>query len=133
MFGTKSAYPVYMTVGNIPKELCQKPSQYTHILLSYLPTTPLHHIQNKASHCRMVANLFHHCVSHMLRPLKSAGKTSVLMSSGDGITHWIFPLFACFISNYSKQVFVSGCKTGDCPKCPTKQGELGQLEDNLQY
>ena len=133
MFGTKSAYPVYMTIGNIPKELRRKPSQRTHILLGYLPMTPLHHVQNKASRRRMVANLFHYCVSRMLGPLKPAGETGLLMSSGDGVTRRAFPIFACFVGDYPEQVLVSGCKTGDCPKCPTKRGELGQLEDGYQY
>lgn len=133
MFGTKSAYPVYMTIGNIPKELRRKPSQRTHILIGYLPTTPLHHIQNKASRRRMVANLFHYCVSHMLGPLKPAGEAGIVMSSGDGVTRYTFPIFACFVGDYPEQVLVSGCKTGDCPKCPATRGELGQLEDCYQY
>jgi len=133
MFGTKSAYPVYMTIGNIPKELRRKPSQRTHVLIGYLPTTPLHHVQNKASRRRMVANLFHYCVSHILRPLKSAGEVGVLMSSGDGATRRTFPILACFVGDYPEQVLVSGCKTGDCPKCPATREELGTLEDGYQY
>ena len=133
MFGTKSAYPVYMTIGNIPKELRRKPSQRTHVLIGYLPTTPLHHVQNKASRRRMVANLFHYCVSRMLESLKSAGESGILMSSGDGATRRTFPILACFVGDYPEQVLVSGCKTGDCPKCPAKRGELGQLEESYQY
>jgi hypothetical protein len=132
-FGTKSAYPVYMTIGNIPKELRRKPSQRTHILIGYLPTTPLHHVQNKASRRRMVANLFHHCVSHMLQPLKSAGEVGIYMSSGDGVTRRTFPILACFVGDYPEQVLVSGCKSGDCPKCLATRLELGQLEDSYQF
>ena len=121
-----------MTIGNIPKELRRKPSQHTHILLGYLPTMLLHHVQNKASHRRMVANLFHYCVSRMTEPLKPVGETGISVTSGDGITHHTFPIFACFVGDYPEQVLVSGCKSGDCPKCPTKLKELGILEDNLR-
>ena len=69
-FGTKSAYPVYVTIGNIPKELRRKPSRRTHVLLGYLPTTPLHHVSGVTSRHRMLANLFHYCMSQMLRPLE---------------------------------------------------------------
>ena len=122
-----------MTIGNIPKELRQKPSQRTHILLGYLPTTPLHHVQNKASRRRMVASLFHYCVSRMTEPLKPAGETGIPITSGDGITRHTFPIFACFVGDYPEQVLVSGCKSGDCPKCPAKLGELGQLEDDYEF
>ncbi|KAG1896128.1 uncharacterized protein F5891DRAFT_1193360 [Suillus fuscotomentosus] len=51
LFRNKSVYPVYLTIGNIPKEIRCKPSRGAHILLAYLPCTQLEHITNKAS-CR---------------------------------------------------------------------------------
>ena len=82
------------------------------------------------THC---FNYFHYCASHMLEPLKSARETCILMSSGEGVTCQVFPIFVCFIGNYPEQVLVSGCKTGDCPRCPTKQVDLGQLEDITNF
>ncbi|KAJ7348674.1 hypothetical protein DFH08DRAFT_698238, partial [Mycena albidolilacea] len=37
VFGNKTAYPVYMTIVNIPKEICRKPSRRAYVLLGYLP------------------------------------------------------------------------------------------------
>lgn len=48
-FGNKTAYPVYITIGNLPKEIRWKPSHQAQILLAYLPTTKLEHIKNKAA------------------------------------------------------------------------------------
>ena len=133
-FGSKTAYPVYLTIGNIPKELRRKPSQRTHILLGYLPTTPLRHVSSTASRRRMLANLFHHCLGQMLKPLQSLIKTGpVEMSSGDGIVRQAFPIFACFVGDYPEQVLVSGCKTGDCPRCPARFKELGELKEDYEY
>ncbi|KAF9650816.1 hypothetical protein BDM02DRAFT_3185138 [Thelephora ganbajun] len=70
----------------------------------------------------------------MLTPLKHLGETGPIeMSSGDGIVHWTFPIFACFVGDYPEQVLISGCKTGDCPKCPAKRLELGVLEGDYEY
>ena len=130
MFGTKFAYLVYLTIGNIPKKLCQKPLQWTHILLSYLPTTPLHHISSTTSRQQMVANLFHYYMSWILAPLKLLAETGpVEMSTSDGIVHCTFPIFACFVGDYLEQVLASGCKTGDCPKCPIRQPGLGEFKE----
>ncbi|KAJ7083906.1 hypothetical protein C8R43DRAFT_826367, partial [Mycena crocata] len=41
MFRNKSAYPVYMTIGNIPKDIRRKPSRQAYILIGYLPTSRL--------------------------------------------------------------------------------------------
>jgi len=60
-FRGKKAYPVYITIGNIPKHIRRKPSRQSQILLAYLPTSTLGHITNKASRRRCLSNLFHHC------------------------------------------------------------------------
>jgi hypothetical protein len=100
MFRNKTAYPMYLTIGNIPKELWRKPSSGSHILLAYLPTTRLKHITNKASCCRAIANLYHACLCHVLAPLKSAGSKGIPMCSGDGACRCCHPLFASFVGDY---------------------------------
>ena len=75
----------------------------------------------------MLANLFHHCFSHILNPLKHAGKTGVEMTSGNGVTRRTLPLFACFVGDYPEQVLVSGCKTEECPKCDIHWEKLGDF------
>jgi hypothetical protein len=49
LFRNKSAYPVYLTIGNIPKEIRRKPSAQAYILLGYLPTTHLETVTNKTA------------------------------------------------------------------------------------
>ena len=133
LFGTKTAYPVYMTIRNIPKDTRRKPSRRTHILIGYLPTTQLLHVSGVASRRRMLANLFHHCFSRILDPLERAGKTGIEMTSGDGVTRRTLPLFACFVGDYPEQVLVSGCKTGECPKCDINRKKLGDLNTHSSY
>ena len=133
LFGTKAAYPVYMTIGNIPKDIRRKPSRRTHVLVGYLPTTQLPHVSGTASRHRMVANLFHHCFSRILDPLKRAGETGVEMTSGNGVTRRTLPLFACFVGDYPEQVLVSGCKTGECPKCDINRKKLGDIDTESSY
>ena len=133
LFGTKAAYPVYMTIGNIPKDIRRKPSRRTHVLVGYLPTTQLPHVSGTASRRRMVANLFHHCFSCILDPLKRAGETGVEMTSGNGVTRRTLPLFACFVGDYPEQVLVSGCKTGECPKCDINRKKLGDIDTESSY
>jgi hypothetical protein len=39
-------------------------------------------VKNKAARRRMLANVFHACMSHILAPLKDAGITGIPMTSG---------------------------------------------------
>ncbi|KAG2365216.1 hypothetical protein BDR07DRAFT_1470512 [Suillus spraguei] len=111
MFRNKSAYPVYMMIGNIPKDIRRKPSHHAHVLLAYLPTTHLDHVTNKA------ARQFVSCLS--------AGINGINMQCGDGTVHRGHPLFACFAGDYPEQVLATGIKTTQCPKCDIPPDELG--------
>ncbi|KAG2158664.1 uncharacterized protein EDB93DRAFT_1237945 [Suillus bovinus] len=123
MFHNKSTYPVYLTIGNIPKEICCKPSRGAHILLAYLPTTRLEHITNKASRRRSIANLYHACLSRVLALLQHAGLEGINMRTGDGALCHCHPLFASFVGDYPEQLLATGIKFGDCPKCDVEKDD----------
>ncbi|KAG2068004.1 hypothetical protein BDR04DRAFT_1025721, partial [Suillus decipiens] len=125
MFCNKTAYPVYLTIGNIPKELCHKPSSGSHVLLAYLPTSHLEHITNKASHCCAIANLYHACLCHVLAPLIPAGSEGISMCTGDGACCHCHLIFASFVSDYSEQLLTTGVKFGECTKCDVKAKDTG--------
>lgn len=128
LFWNKSAYPIYMTIGNIPKEIRRKPSCRGYILLGYLPTTRLEKIANKAARRRTITNLFHSCMRRVTSPLKDSGITGLPMASGDGVTRRTHPIFAIFVGDYPEQLLVAGIKTGECPKCPVPRDELGDYD-----
>ncbi|THU79156.1 hypothetical protein K435DRAFT_698509, partial [Dendrothele bispora CBS 962.96] len=125
LFHNKSVYPVYLTIGNLPKEIRRKPSQQGQILLGYLPTTKLDHIKNKASRRRTMANLFHACMSHLVAPLKSAGQDGVLMESGDGVKCRCHPILAAYVADYPEQILTTCAFYGDCGSCEYPRDELG--------
>lgn len=128
LFHNKNAYPVYLTIGNIPKEIWGKLSCCAYVLLGYLPTTRLENEANKAS-CRcQLANLHHACMSKILHPLKHAGESSIFMTMGDGVTHWSHPLLACFAGDYPEQVLTMATFTGECPVCPMPCDHLGKYD-----
>ena len=129
-FGGKSAYPVYLTIGNIPKEIRRKPSHRGQILLAYLPCTRLEHITNKASRRRKLANLYHACLSYILQPLEEAGRYGVRMYRGDGVAHRCHPILACLPMDYPEQLLVTSIKSGLCPCCPIPREEVGEGGDN---
>ncbi|KAJ7709363.1 hypothetical protein B0H16DRAFT_1679153 [Mycena metata] len=125
VFGNKTAYPAYMTIGNIPKEIRRKPSRRGYVLLGYLPTSRMKNVKNKAARRRILGNVFHACMTHILAPLKDAGVTGIPMTSGDGVTRRGHPIYATFIGDYPEQVLVTAVKTGECPTCEVPRDKLG--------
>ncbi|KAI0037826.1 hypothetical protein FA95DRAFT_1506445, partial [Auriscalpium vulgare] len=128
LFRNKSAYPIYLTIGNIPKDIRRKPSRRAQILLGYLPTSRLEHIPTAAARRRALANLFHACVDRILSPIKEPGVSGLKMRSGDGVVRRCHPIFAIFIGDYPEQCLVACTKHGVCPKGNTPNNELG--DDN---
>jgi hypothetical protein len=132
LFRNKTAYPVYMTLGNIPKHIRRKPSHQAQILLGYLPTTKLEHITNQASRCRTLANLFHGSLEHILMPLQHAGQNGLPIASGAGLIYHGHPLFAAFVGDYPEQILVTCCKTGECPKCDIDHNAMGEDDESYE-
>lgn len=132
VFGSKTAYPVYMTLGNLPKDIRRKPSRRGQILLAYLPTSRLEHIKNKAARRRTLANLFHACIAHVLAPLKKAGVDGIEVTSGDGVTRRGHPIFAMYVGDYPEQLLVTCCKNGTCPKCDIPRDDIGASTDSTR-
>ena len=122
------AYPIYLTIGNIPKDIRRKPSRHAHILIGYIPVTKLTGIRNKAARRRRLGNLFHGCMRTVLEPIGYHGETGVPMMSGDGVWRRCHPIMAIFVGDYPEQALVSCTYQGRCPKCEVPPGQLGEYE-----
>ena len=127
-FHEKEAYPIYLTIGNIPKQIRRKISCHAQILIGYIPTTKLVGISNQAGRRRALANLYHACMRDVLGPISSYGETGLDMVSGDGVWRRCHPIFAVFVGDYPEQALVTCTFQGRCPKCTMPNGQLGQYE-----
>ncbi|KAF9527055.1 hypothetical protein CPB83DRAFT_895492 [Crepidotus variabilis] len=124
--GNKSAYPVYLTIGNLPKSYRQKPSNNACILIAYLSVEKLNCSEmTDLEHRSCVQCIFHKSMRIVLEPLKKAGKEGVLMKSATGDQRQVHPVLVCYVADYPEQCLVTCTKYGTCPKCK-------QVADKLQ-
>lgn len=129
--GSKSAYPVYLTLGNIPRALRRKPSLQACILIAYLPVDKIQKdgLSKKELSARY-QRLFHDAMRHVLKPLIEAGKNGVEMTGGDGAVRRVHPIIASYVADYPEQCMVTCSKYGTCPKC---QVSADLLDDPSPY
>ena len=127
-FRGKMAYPIYLIIGNIPKDIRRKPSRSAQMLLGYILTTKLEGFANKTGRRRTLANVFHACMELVLRPIEKCGEQGLAMMSGDGIWRRCHPIFASFIGDYPEQALVTCTYNGRCPKCLVPSDQLGEFQ-----
>ncbi|KAN0091040.1 hypothetical protein V8E55_004606 [Tylopilus felleus] len=103
--GDKSAWPVYLSIGNLSKKV--------RFLVGYILVSKLHTFENN-----LVAGyrLFHSCMKRILEPLVAAGQEGVEMVS-DGWILRVFPLLAAYVSDHPEQCLIAGYVENRCPKC----------------
>jgi hypothetical protein len=122
------AYPIYLTIGNIPKRIRRTVSSQAQILIGYIPTTKLVRIPGATARRRALTNLFHSCMQTALGPINPYGETGIEMKSGDGVWRRCHPILAVFVGDYPEQTLVTCTYNGRCPKCKVPLGELGEYE-----
>ena len=125
--GNKSAYPVYLTLGNIPRAIRRKPSEHACILLGYLPVSKVSKkgLTNREHRARKQC-VFHAAMRLIVKPLIKAGKEGVNVTSGDGCVRKVYPILASYVADYPEQCLITCSKYGTCPKCQLPGDRLGE-------
>ncbi|KAG1811740.1 uncharacterized protein BJ212DRAFT_1301779 [Suillus subaureus] len=75
--GDQEVWPMYLTLGNISKDIHHQPSKHAAILIAYLPISELEYFTQDI-HSVEHYQLFHYCMAQVLEPLVSAGVQNAL-------------------------------------------------------
>ncbi|GJF00252.1 hypothetical protein PsYK624_165340 [Phanerochaete sordida] len=120
--GDQTAWPVYLTIGNLSKEVRRSSSMHGSILLGYLPVGKFSCYSAGDARSLGRYDAFHKCMEAVLKPLIDAGMHGVEMVCADRRERRIWPVLAAYVADYPEQCLVAGCKEVYCP--------IGQIPPN---
>ncbi|KAF8598292.1 hypothetical protein BDV93DRAFT_419655, partial [Ceratobasidium sp. AG-I] len=124
--GSKRAWPVYLSIGNISKDMRRRPSQHGMILLGYIPVTDLACISGETARREKGWEIFHACMSAIIEPLKEASIHGVEMVCADGGVRRVHPILASYIGDFPEQCLVTCVRQNRCPVCLVPSEQLGK-------
>ncbi|KIK35764.1 hypothetical protein CY34DRAFT_95530, partial [Suillus luteus UH-Slu-Lm8-n1] len=96
--GDKTAYPVYLTIGNISKSIRRKPSFRAQKLIGYLPTVSLDGKDLSTDNAHLIcAQLFHYAMGVVTNFLLAGSPTDgIELTSRDGVVRLGFPVVTAY-------------------------------------
>ncbi|KAG8699999.1 hypothetical protein FRC09_006244 [Ceratobasidium sp. 395] len=123
--GNQSAYPVYLTIGNISKAYRRQASKHATVVIGYLPIDDFSNVPGKVLRTRLRGELIHRAMRTIMEPLEKAGREGVEMWCADGRLRRVYPLLAAFIGDWPEQCDMAGVVGSGCPKCLKRSAGRG--------
>ena len=125
--GDKKAWPVYMTIGNLPSTIRNRPGSMAILLLGLLPIPPKLAKSSRADKLQRLINAdtLRGVFELIFAPLNGAAREGAPIDCADGKIRRSFPIMSGWIADPMEHVNLHRIKSNTCPKCELPPEELG--------
>lgn len=119
--GDKSGWPLYLSIGNIRKDIRRKPNNNAWILIGLLPIPP------KGCGREISDEIFHRSIERILSPLAAldVAGSGTEFHCADGFLRRGYPILSAWVADYPEYRTITGCVNMRCPVCEIPAREMG--------
>jgi len=130
----KKAWPVYITMGNLPSAWRNSPGSMAVLLLALLPISPKFSKSSKADQRqrKINADTLQDVFELIFAPLQDVAHAGIAIDCADGKVRQCFPILSAWIADHMDNLALHGLKTKACPKCEVPTHELGTNAKNYR-
>jgi len=123
----KKAWPVYITIRNLPSARHNSPGSMAVLLLALLPIPPKFSKSFKADQYQSKINTdtLEDVFEHIFASLQDVAHTSITIDCTDSKVRQCFPILSMWIADHMENVVQQGLKTNACHKCKVPTYKLG--------
>jgi len=117
-WGDQHAWPLYLTIGNIQKDICCTPKKHNCILVGLIPC-PL-------KGAKSIDEAWHSTVGTVLSQLRHLDITGpgLKWDCADGFQRQCYPLLAAWVGDDPEKVMIAQVSYGSCPMWEIPKGAL---------
>jgi len=125
--GDKKAWPVYMTIGNLPSTIVNRPGPMAILLLGLLRILSKLAKSSRADKLQRLTNAdtLRGVFELNFAPLNRAAREGAPIDCAEGMIRRFFPLMSGWIADHMENVTQHGIKSNACPLCEVPPEELG--------
>jgi hypothetical protein len=132
--GDKAMHPVYISIGNIKKDVRRKKNSRAWMLLAMLPISkfPMTEFTEGATKMEKTRTpgilrtcMFHLCMRTALEPLRKDRQRYHLCLGPDGQHRACVPILLGWIADLEEQLMICGVQNYSCPVCMAGYSDLG--------
>lgn len=129
--GDKNMHPVYLSIGNIRKDVRNKPSRQGWMLLAKLPTSKFAAFkatldasdsEKSAMPGILSKRLFHRCMSVVLKPLRKMEVSTAV--DAEGYERQVMGILMAWLADLEELWMILGLAKSSCPKCMAGMNEF---------
>lgn len=124
-YGDKKVHCVYMSCGNISKELRNKASARCWVMVAQIPVPKF--CEHKDFQGLLSDRLYHVCMDIVTAKLKACSKEAVEMCDADGFLRYVRAMLLAHVADYPEQQLVACTSGGGAPLAIAEQKDFGSL------
>jgi len=125
--GDKKAWPVYMTIGNLPSTIHNRPGSMAILLRGVLPIPAKLAKSSTADKLQRLLNAdtIRGVFELIFAPWNGAAREGAPIDCADGKIRRCFPIMSGWIADHMENVTLHRIKSNACPECEVPPEELG--------